>query len=82
MNEVPVEYETNMETTYETDNYQRSTETKEWTRISDECVSGGALTDNCNIVAASKGTGQLNVIAKKLSCGCILIPVDTDEISL
>lgn len=55
--------------------------TKEWTAIRDECVSAGELTDDCNLVAATHG-GDLQVVMKKLSCGCILIPGDTDEIFL
>lgn len=69
--------------TEETANYQPDTTTqREWQAIRDECVSGGVLDERCNIVAASEGTGRLEVVQKKLSCGCILVPVDAEEIIL
>lgn len=55
--------------------------TREWTAIRDECVSGGTLSDDCNLVAAAHG-GDLEVVMKKLSCGCILVPGDVEEIFL
>lgn len=55
--------------------------TREWTAIRDECDSGGQLTDDCNLVRATHG-GELEVVMKKLSCGCILIPGDSDEVIL
>lgn len=67
--------------TQATENYQpdRTTQ-KEWTAVRDECISGGAMDSRCNIIAASLGTGTLDVIAKRLSCGCILI--QSDEVAL
>ena len=65
--------------TYETQNYEKDMTTqREWEAIRDECVSGGNLDDRCNIIAASNGTGRLEVVAKRLSCGCILILADSD----
>lgn len=55
--------------------------TREWTAIRDECVSGGQLTDDCNLVAATHGA-DIEVVMKKLVCGCILIPGDAVEIIL
>ena len=55
---------------------------KEWETIRDECISGGGLTDDCNLVAASQGKAQLEVVYQKLSCGCILVPVEADEVLL
>ena len=57
-------------------------ESKEWTAIRGECVSGGELNDLCNLVAASQGTAEIEVVQKRLSCGCILVPVDSEEIIL
>lgn len=51
---------------------------KEWVAIREECVSGGALNDSCNLVVASKG-GEVEVVMQKLSCGCILVPEDVVE---
>lgn len=65
--------------TQETANYEKSTKEKEWEVIRDECDSGGALDSRCNIVAASLGKGQLDVVAKRLSCGCLLVAVDEIE---
>lgn len=54
---------------------------KNWEVIRDECDSGGALDERCNIVAASLGKGNLDVIAKRLSCGCLMVAVDAlDEL--
>lgn len=80
--EVEVFAEQSFTRTQETANYERSHASREWQAIRDECVSGGAMTDDCDIVAASNGTGQLNIVAKRLSCGCWLIPVDSDEIPI
>lgn len=55
--------------------------TREWTAIRDECVSGGQLTPDCNLVQATHGA-DLEVVMKKLSCGCILVPGDAEEIIL
>lgn len=59
-----------------TENYERSTEEKQWEVIRDECDSGGALDERCNIVAASLGKGNLDVVAKRLSCGCLMVALD------
>lgn len=56
-------------------------DTREWTAIRGECVSGGNLTDDCNLVAAAHGA-DLEVIQKVLSCGCILVPGDIKEVLL
>ena len=60
-----------------TEDYQpdHSTE-KQWEVIRDECDSGGAMDARCNIVAASLGQGRLDVVAKRLSCGCLMVAVD------
>jgi hypothetical protein len=69
--------------TYETENYEPDTTTnRQWEAIRDECVAGEALDDRCNIIAASLGTGKLEVVAKRLACGCILVPADSEEIVL
>lgn len=69
--------------TQDTLNYQPdTTTTKQWQAVRDECVSGGALDARCQVVAASLGTGKLEVVAKRLACGCILIPDDSDEVGL
>lgn len=52
---------------------------REWTAIRGECVSGGQLTADCNLVAASQGKAEIEVVLKKLSCGCLLVPADSDE---
>lgn len=54
---------------------------REWTAIRDECVSGGNLTDDCNLVRATHGA-PVEVVMQKLSCGCILVPGDAEEILL
>lgn len=52
-----------------------------WEAVRDECVSGGAMDERCNIIKASlSGGGNLDVVAKKLSCGCILIRTDHEEL--
>lgn len=63
----------------ETENFEPDTKSREWEAIRDECVSGGAMDDRCNIVAASLGTGSLHEVAKRLSCGCILVLSGGDE---
>jgi hypothetical protein len=68
--------------TQETVNHQVDRTEKQWEAIRDECVSGGAMDDRCSIVAASLGTGTLEVVAKRLSCGCILVPAGSDEVTL
>lgn len=68
--------------TQETLDYQRNYEETSWVAIREECISGGAMDDRCNIVAASLGNGKLNVVLKKLKCGCILVPADSEEIIL
>lgn len=69
--------------TQETANHEpdKTTE-KQWEAIRDECISGGAMDQRCNIVAASMGTGTLDVVAKRLQCGCLLVPLDSDEVTL
>lgn len=57
----------------------QSTKGREWQAIRDECQSGGALDERCNLVAAGEGHVKLDVVAKKLSCGCWLVPVDADD---
>lgn len=57
-------------------------DTKEWTAIRDECVSEGRMTDECNLIAAAQGVGKVEVVMQKLSCGCILVPGDAEEIFL
>lgn len=65
----------------ETENVETPKPSREWTAIRDECVSGGHLTDECNLVRATHG-GDLEVVQKRLSCGCILVPGDLEEIIL
>lgn len=69
--------ETSFVRTQATENYEadRTTE-KQWEVIRDECDSGGAMDTRCNIVAASLGQGKLDVVAKRLSCGCLMVAVD------
>lgn len=55
---------------------------REWTAIRGECVSGGELNELCNLVAASQGNAEIEVVQKKLSCGCILVPADSEEVIL
>lgn len=50
---------------------------REWTAIRGECVSGGQLTEDCNLVAAAHGA-DLEVVMKKLVCGCLLVPSNED----
>lgn len=52
---------------------------KQWEVIRDECDSGGALDERCNIVAASMGKGTLDVVAKRLACGCLMVALDDIE---
>lgn len=62
-----------------TTNHETNTDEKSWEVIRDECDSGGAMDIRCNIVAASLGKGNLDVVAKRLSCGCLMIAVDDIE---
>lgn len=68
--------ETSFVRTQLTENYERSTTEKEWEVIRDECDSGGALDERCNIVAASLGKGHLDVVAKRLACGCLMVALE------
>lgn len=52
---------------------------KQWEVIRDECDSGGALDERCNVVAASLGKGYLDVVAKRLACGCLMVALDDIE---
>lgn len=61
---------------------ETETKTREWQAIMDECISGGVFDDRCNLVATSHGKAEIEVIAKRLSCGCILVPADSEEIIL
>ncbi len=69
--------------TQETAEYEsdKTTETF-WEAIRDDCVSGGAMDARCSIVAASLGTGKLEVVVQKLRCGCQLIRSDSDDVIL
>lgn len=67
--------------TQETANHETNREEQNWEAIRDECVSGGAMNSSCNIIAASLGNGKLEVVAKRLSCGCILVLVGNDEVT-
>lgn len=58
------------------------TPTKEWTAIRGECVTGGLISDDCNLIATARGLAQLEVVMKKLSCGCLLVPEDIEEVIL
>lgn len=63
-----------------TEDYQPDKVTNtEWEAIREDCVSGGNLDESCNIVAASLGTGKLEVVSKRLSCGCILVKANAEE---
>lgn len=62
-----------------TANYEKSREEKQWEVIRDECDSGGAMDERCNIVAASLGKGHLDVVAKRLACGCLMVAIDEIE---
>lgn len=62
-----------------TQDYEKNKQEKQWEVIRDECDSGGALNERCNIVAASLGKGVLDVVAKRLSCGCLMVAVDEIE---
>lgn len=77
------EIEYSLKRTQVTEDYEPDkTTNKEWEAIREECVSGGALDERCNIVAASLGKGQLEIVSKKLSCGCILVPAESEEVIL
>lgn len=68
--------ETSFVRTQVTEGYEKSREEKQWEVIRDECDSGGALDERCNIVAASLGKGHLDVVAKRLACGCLMVAMD------
>lgn len=59
-----------------TENYKKNKKEKNWEIIRDECDSGGVLDERCNIVSASLNGGSLDVVAKRLSCGCLMVAVD------
>lgn len=59
-----------------TEDYEPNREEKQWEVIRDECDSEGALDERCNIVAASLGKGNLDVVAKRLACGCLMVALD------
>lgn len=67
---------------YQAPGSEENRENKSWQAVRDECRSGGAMDERCNIIAAANGTGKLEVVAKRLSCGCILILEDSDEVGL
>lgn len=71
--------ETSFVRTQVTENYEKSRAEKSWEVIRDECDSGGAMDERCNIVAASLGKGHLDVVAKRLACGCLMVAVDEIE---
>jgi len=62
-----------------TENRETNRDEKQWEVIRDECDSGGAMDVRCNIVAASLGKGDLDVVAKRLSCGCLMVALDAIE---
>lgn len=68
--------------TQETANHERNYTNKSWEVVRDECVSGGAMDERCNVVSASLGKGHLEIISQRLICGCILVPADGDEATL
>lgn len=63
----------------ETEKEEDDKNVREWVAIRGECISGGDLNDLCNLVAASQGKADVEVVQKKLVCGCILVPADSDE---
>lgn len=71
--------ETSFHRTQVTANYEPNKDEKQWEVIRDECDSGGALDERCNIVAASLGKGTLDVVAKRLACGCLMVALDDLE---
>lgn len=58
--------------------------TREWQAIRDECVDKDDITEDskCNLVATGFGKAELEIISKTLSCGCILVPSDSEDIYL
>jgi hypothetical protein len=74
--------ETSFVRTQATENFEPDhTTEKQWELIRDECDSGGALDERCNVVAASLGKGRLDVVAKRLACGCLMVAVaDLDRL--
>lgn len=59
-----------------TANHETNREEKQWEVIRDECDAGEALDERCNVVAASLGKGVLDVVAKRLACGCLMVALD------
>jgi hypothetical protein len=68
--------------TQETADHEPNYTNRSWEAVRDECVSGGAMDERCNIVAASLGKGHIDVVSMRLSCGCIMVPADSDEVVL
>lgn len=52
---------------------------KRWDVNANNC-EGSGVTELCDVVAASQGLGQIDVIEKKLACGCVLTPGDPEEV--
>ena len=56
---------------------------REWQAIRDECIAGESIEDpRCNLIGAIHFGAKVEVVAKRLSCGCILVPADAEEIIL
>lgn len=68
--------------TQETTDHEPNYSTRQWEAVRDECISGGAMDERCNVVAASLGKGHIVVVAQRLACGCILVPEGSDEATL
>lgn len=68
--------------TQETADHEPNYTNKSWEAIRDDCVSGGAMDERCNVVAASLGKGHIEVVAQRLACGCILVPEGSGEVIL
>ena len=79
--EEPEQLELLVTKSYETASHEPDRTTKQWEAIQEECVGGG-LDDRCSIVSASLGTGKLEVVSKRLACGCWLVASDAEEIVL
>lgn len=72
-----VEFDSVLAKTVETENVVEDKAVRTWEAIQDECEANGDPTSEvCSIVYASLHGGGLEVVAKKLSCGCILILQD------
>ncbi len=65
--------------TQETADHQPNNSNRTWEAVRDDCVSGGAMDERCNIVAASLGHGHLDIVSQRLVCGCILVPSEGEE---